>query len=295
MLSESYRYKFLRKLTGPPEETKSSDNTHGGKGTDEKIKMKQVKDIVEDAQTNKRARPPTSLAKMYRSEGLMEECLRRVVSLEADVTNLRQENASLKADLLSQQQEKEELREKVTDMQKEMKVLKQTVETTQREQQFDSENVQQRLYCLESHAQGLIALEAGSANPRIVCLDTRTGTLNRRASTSAIVTTGTSSETGPDNPTDKAMTYEHRKKLASQQLKKDLQLGIVLPALEEANIITTEMKERIDSHTSKMEKVEEFLNILKTRGDKAFEICLNALKEDPGSAHLVKELEVSNV
>ncbi|CAH1265866.1 ANKK1 [Branchiostoma lanceolatum] len=85
-----------------------------------------------------------------------------------------------------------------------------------------------------------------------------------------------------------AMSERHRQLLTlnHRNILSDLHISIVIPALREKGVLTQDMEEEIRSCKTQNGMNRKLLDILPTRGQAAFYVFRQALREDPGSEHL---------
>ena len=88
------------------------------------------------------------------------------------------------------------------------------------------------------------------------------------------------------------MTQEHRNKLIRNRvaLIQDLDAEAVLDHLIQGRVLTSEMAEEIQIQATRTRKAGGLLDMIPTRGDRAFALFCAALQET-GQAHLAHLLE----
>ncbi|XP_078598770.1 uncharacterized protein LOC144874471 [Branchiostoma floridae x Branchiostoma japonicum] len=182
------------------------------------------------------------------------------------VTEPEEESQSLKEKLRKQEQEIELLKQEINQ-------LKQ--ETTQQKEEIDQQK-EEISHLKEQHRNQMTEKDKTIAS------------LRKQLQKYQVIQYEENSNPVP-------MSDPHKQALTANwpQFLQDLHHGVVVPSLVAGGILTPHMEEEIiKAHHTRRDRNTHLLDTLITRGDQAFYVFRQALRKDPGSAHLAALLNV---
>ncbi|XP_035664873.1 serine/threonine-protein phosphatase 6 regulatory ankyrin repeat subunit A-like [Branchiostoma floridae] len=189
------------------------------------------------------------------------------------VTEPEEESQSLKEKLRKQEQEIELLKQEIDELKQE--TAQQKEEITQQKEEIDKQK-EEISHLKEQHRTVMTETDKTIAS------------LRKQLQKYQVIQYEENSNPVP-------MSDPHKQALMTNwpQFLQDLHHGVVVPSLVAEGILTPHMEEEIiKAYHTRRDRNTHLLDMLLTRGDQAFYVFRQALRKDPGSAHLAALLNV---